>query len=127
MRKIQNGEWILEERLISIFAAIECGSPEALLWLLPLEGLLEETSRAVMKAPERQPKSGEAAEVERRVRQDLLRDFISFGHSVALQSLFLRVESIEVRRGRGSAGEYKAHVQDLVHPIVANQTSLFRT
>jgi hypothetical protein len=99
--KMESG--ILEERLVLI-------SPEALLWLLPLEGLPEETPRADTKAPERQPKSGEAAEVERRVRQDLLRDFISFGHSVALQSLFLRVESIEVRRGRGSAGEYKAHV-----------------
>jgi hypothetical protein len=41
--KMESG--VLEERLISIFAAIECGSPEALLWLLPLEGLPEETLR----------------------------------------------------------------------------------
>jgi len=67
LRKIQTGG-IFEERLVSIFSAIENGSPEALLWLLPLEGLLEEISRAVMNAPEQQPKSGEAAEVERRVR-----------------------------------------------------------
>jgi hypothetical protein len=64
-----------------------------------------------MNAPERQPKPGEAAEAERKVRQDLLGNFISFGHLVALQSLFLGVESIEVRRGHGSR-EYKAHVQD---------------
>jgi hypothetical protein len=44
----EKSRYQFEERLLMLLAAIEGGSTEALLWLMPLEGLLREISQSAL-------------------------------------------------------------------------------
>ncbi|KAK0105405.1 hypothetical protein ONS95_004222 [Cadophora gregata] len=72
-----------EIRLMLLLAAIEGGSTEALLWLVPLEGLLQEISIHIIQL-------GPLSSAEETCRRDLCRELMTFVHAVTLNSLSLR-------------------------------------
>ncbi len=76
-----------EMKLIMLLAAVECGSTEAVLWLVPLEGVLKELFSKFTCCAKTSTKKVKA---HSRIVQELLRELTAFTHGVALNSLALR-------------------------------------
>jgi hypothetical protein len=76
-----------ERRLQLLLAAIEGGSSEALLWFLPLEGVLKDISKHSMRSD--YPYRDDCAK-STRARVEVFRELCASVHAVALQNTMLR-------------------------------------
>ena len=83
-----------EQRLMLVLAAVECGSTEAVLWLMPLEGLLAEISQRVMQFPW-DSQSAKGSDLQ--LQADLVRELTIFAHATAVCSINLRSYRAPVR------------------------------
>jgi hypothetical protein len=85
---------IFEQRMMMVLAAIEGGFTEAVLWLVPLEGLLKEFSQYIAR---RNKIFGQLSETELAIQQELLRELLTFSHGLALTNLTLRFHAKDPR------------------------------
>ncbi|KAG4414529.1 hypothetical protein IFR04_012330 [Cadophora malorum] len=85
---------LVERRLMLVFAAIEGGYTEAVLWLIPLEGLLKGFSRYISM---RNNTHNLPSETELAIQQELLRELTTFCHGLAATNLILRFHVMDPR------------------------------
>ncbi|KAH8791669.1 hypothetical protein BGZ57DRAFT_874959 [Hyaloscypha finlandica] len=88
-----------ERRMMMVLAAMEGGFTEAVLWLIPLEGLSKHFSWYISM---RNKTTGSLTEPELALQQELLRELLTFSHGLALQNLTLRFHAKDPRANESS-------------------------
>ncbi|CZR59126.1 uncharacterized protein PAC_09018 [Phialocephala subalpina] len=92
---------MFEQQLMMILAAIEGGSTEAVVWVIPLEGLLTRISKHAGQQYEKlDPKDRHS----RRVQAEQIRELVAFAHGVAQCNAALRFHWRRSNSG-GSGGK----------------------